>query len=150
MLLTIHFYIRRVWKSSFLDYSSQNPPTNIAIVSCSPKKEGSFPSSRSLVLNPELLRSFGLQLPEAFTTSCADWGFWELQFESIRVTKVKNHWSIVALLILYSHTHTHCFWWGKMKICHCYYKKQCIICLSLYLACPSFLLSLCTAYMWSY
>ena len=46
---------------------------------------------RPLVLNLELLRSFGLQLPEAFTTSCADWGFWELQFKSIRVTKVKNH-----------------------------------------------------------
>ena len=32
----------------------------------------------ALVHNLGLLRSFGLQLPEAFTTSCADWGFWEL------------------------------------------------------------------------
>ena len=48
--------------------------------------------SRSLVLNLGLLRSFGLQVPEAFT-SCPDWGFWELQFKSIRVTKVKNHCS---------------------------------------------------------
>ena len=47
--------------------------------------------SRPLVINLGLLRSFGLQLPEAFTTSCPDWGFWELQFKSIRVTKVKNH-----------------------------------------------------------
>ena len=50
-------------------------------------------NSRTLVLNLGLLRSFGLQLPEAFTTSCPDWGFWELQFKSIRVTKVKNHCS---------------------------------------------------------
>ena len=46
---------------------------------------------RPLVLNLGLLRSFGLQLPKAFTTSCPDWGFWKLQFKSIRVTKVKNH-----------------------------------------------------------
>ena len=46
---------------------------------------------RSLVLNLGLLRSFGLQLPEAFTISSAGWGFWDLQFKSIRVTKVKNH-----------------------------------------------------------
>ena len=45
----------------------------------------------SLVLNLGLLRSFGLQLPEAFSTNCAGWGFWELQFKNIRVTKVKNH-----------------------------------------------------------
>ena len=25
---------------------------------------------------------FGLQLPEAFTTSCAGWGFWGLQFKN--------------------------------------------------------------------
>ena len=48
---------------------------------------------KPLVLNLGLLRSFGLQLPEAFITSCPDLGFWELQFKSIRVTKVKNHWS---------------------------------------------------------
>ena len=47
--------------------------------------------SRPLFLNLGLLRSFGLQLPEAFTTSCPDWGFWELQFKSIWITKVKNH-----------------------------------------------------------
>ena len=47
--------------------------------------------SSPLVLNLGLLRSFGLQLPEAFTISCPDWGFWELQFKSIRITKVKNH-----------------------------------------------------------
>ena len=50
-------------------------------------------SSKALVLNLGLLRSFGLQLPEAFTTNCAGWGFWELQFKNIRVTKVKNHCS---------------------------------------------------------
>ena len=48
--------------------------------------------AKPLVLNLGLLRSFGLQLPEAFTTSCPDWGFWESQFKNTCVTKVKNHW----------------------------------------------------------
>ena len=49
-----------------------------------------FPLVKPLVLNLGLLRSFGLQLPEAFTTNCAGWGFWELQFKNIRVTKFRN------------------------------------------------------------
>ena len=52
--------------------------------------------SKALVLNLGLLRNFGLQFPKAFTTSCPDWGFWEMQFKSIQVTKVKNHWSKAA------------------------------------------------------
>ena len=64
---------------------------------------GPVHSSNPLVLNLELLRSFGLQLPEAFTTNCAGWGFWESQFKNIRVTKVKNHWvRAVVLNLCYS------------------------------------------------
>ena len=58
-------------------------------------------TSRSLVLNLGLLRSFGLQLPEAFTTNCAGKGLWELQSKNILVGNHCLNWiENTAILLL--------------------------------------------------